>query len=75
MIRFEVVDAAHANVFGVPLFLITFVGALVAMFGFVRGLPVMATLERLQVEKIALAVAVCSITVWAVRIAVILAGR
>jgi len=75
MIRFEVVDAARANVFGVPLFLITLVGGLVAMVAFVRGLPVMATLERLQVEKIALAIAVCSITVWAVRIAVILAGR
>jgi len=71
MIRAEVVQAAAANPFGVPLFLVSFFTIPVAAFAFVRGLPVLDTLERLHFEKIAIGLSLTSIVVWGIRIAVI----
>ena len=69
MVRFRFVEATQANPFGVALFLVTLAGIPVSSMGIVRRLPVMATLDRLQVEKVAILLAVCSVVVWAVRVA------
>ncbi len=68
MVRLEVVEATAANPFGVLLFLVSFFTIPVSVVGFVRGLPVMATLERLKFEKWALLLAVTSVSVWLVRV-------
>ena len=73
MIRAQVVGAATANAFGVALFLVTFFTIPVAFLGFVKGLPVIATMERLQFEKVVILLALCSTIVWVVRIVTILA--
>ena len=67
MIRAQVVGAAHANPFGVLLFLVSFFTIPISAYGFVRRLPVVETLERLHFEKWAILLAVTSILVWVIR--------
>lgn len=68
MIRAQVVGATHANPFGVLLFLVSLSTIFVSAVGFVRGLPVIDTLERLHFEKWAILLAATSVTVWVVRV-------
>lgn len=74
MARFNIVGAAHANPFGVPLFLATLGMIPVAFVGILRGTHVMDTLERFQADKIAILLATTSVTVWVVRIVTMLAS-
>lgn len=72
MMHFDPVGAAMANPFGVMLFLTTATVVPIALIGLIRGLPVIETLDRLQADKWAILLAVCSLTVWIVRVATIL---
>lgn len=72
MMRLEVTGAATANAFGVALFLVTFFTIPIAFMGMVRGWPVIATLERLQFEKVVILLALCSTVVWTIRILTLL---
>ncbi len=74
MVRAEVVGAAMANPFGVLLFLLSFLTMPVALFGFVRGLPVMDTLDRLCFERWALLLITTCLVVWLVRVGTISLG-
>ena len=69
MVRLEVVGAARANPFGILLFMVSFTTIWVSLVGFVKKLPVLRTLERLQFERWAVLLSVTAITVWAVRVA------
>ena len=62
------IDATRANPFGVMLFFVSAACALTALVGLLRGLPVIATLERLHAEKWALLLALGSLLVWGVRV-------
>ncbi len=75
MVRLQIPEAVAANAFGVPLFLASFATIPVAAVGFVRSLPVLATLERLHYEKVAILLAVTSVAVWVVRLATLVALR
>ncbi len=72
MVRFEFVEEARANPFGVPLFLVTFFTIQVAAMGFLRGTNVIDTLERFHFEKIAIMLALCSISVWFIKVGITL---
>lgn len=74
MAHFNVVGAAHANPFGIPLFLATIGMIPVAFVGMLRGTHVMDTLELFQADKIAILLATTSVTVWVVRIVTLLAS-
>jgi hypothetical protein len=68
MIRLEVIGAFHANPFGILLFLCTAAMVPLALFGIVRRLPVVDTLDRLHAEKVAIALSILSLVVWVVKI-------
>jgi hypothetical protein len=68
MVRLEFVGAARANPFGILLFMVSFTTIFVSAVGFVKKLPTLATLERLQFEKWAVLLSVTAITVWVVRV-------
>ncbi len=68
MAHFDFVGAVYANPFGVILFLVSLTTIPVAALGFVRGWPVIDTLERLQFDKWAILLAITSVLVWIVRI-------
>lgn len=68
MIRLEVVGAFHANPFGILLFLCTAAMVPLALFGIVRRLPVVDTLDRLHAEKVAIGLSILSLVVWVVKI-------
>lgn len=68
MVRLDVFGAARSNPFGILLFLVSFTTIWVSLFGFVKRLPVLPTLERLQFEKWAILLSVTAITVWGVRV-------
>ncbi|MDW8361967.1 MAG: DUF2752 domain-containing protein [Myxococcales bacterium] len=69
MVRLEIVPAALANPFGVPLALLTAACVPLALFGIARRLPVLETLERLRVEMWAILLACTLFLVWIVRLA------
>lgn len=75
MVRGHVVDAAHANAFGILLFLVSFATIPLALVGFVRGWRVVPVLERLGAEKWAVVLAAVSLTVWVTRVVTLLAMR
>ncbi|NOY90582.1 MAG: DUF2752 domain-containing protein [Deltaproteobacteria bacterium] len=68
MAHFDFVGAVLANPFGVILFLVSLTTIPLAALGFVRGWPVVDTLERLQFDKWAILLAITSVLVWIVRI-------
>ncbi|MFK8000312.1 MAG: DUF2752 domain-containing protein [Polyangiales bacterium] len=72
MVRFDWAGASSANAFGVALFLVSFFTIPVSFYSMWRGLPVIATMEKLQFEKVVVALAISSSLVWCVRIATIL---
>lgn len=72
MVRFDWAGASSANAFGVALFLVSFFTIPVSFYAMVKGLPVIATMEKLQFEKVVVALAISSTVVWCVRIATIL---
>lgn len=72
MVRFDWAGATSANAFGVALFLVSFFTIPVSFYSMWKGLPVIATMEKLQFEKIVVALAISSSLVWCVRIATIL---
>jgi len=69
MVRLEVGGAWQANPFGIALFLCTFAFIPLAAVGFVRGWPVVATLDRIHAEKFAIALSLLSLTAWVARVA------
>jgi hypothetical protein len=69
MVRGEVIDAAWANPFGVMLFLVSTACAVTAFIGLVTGMPVLATLDRLRADRLAILLAIGAILVWSVRVA------
>ena len=69
MVRLQFVGAARANPFGILLFMVSFATIWVSLYGFVKKLPVIRTLERLQFERWAVLLSVTAVTVWAVRVA------
>ncbi|MCA9536181.1 MAG: DUF2752 domain-containing protein [Myxococcales bacterium] len=69
MVRLQFTGAAHANPFGVMLFLVTFFTIPIAAHGLYRGTPVLDTLERLHAEKWAILLSVTSLLVWTIRVA------
>jgi len=69
MIRANVFGAWMANPFGIALFLATFAFIPLAAVGFVRGWPVIATLDRVHAEKAAVALSILSLLAWVTRIA------
>jgi len=72
MVRFDVVGACTANPFGLLLFFVSLSTAIIAAVGFVKGLPVIRTLDRFHAEKWAILLAMTSLTVWTVRVVTIL---
>lgn len=75
MVRGQFISAAHANAFGVLLFLVTVASMPISFLGMLRGLSVTAVLERLSIDKLALILAMGSLTVWCVRLFTIFATR
>ncbi len=69
MVRLQVLGAWHANPFGIVLFVVTALTIPVAAVGFVRGWGVVATLDRLHAEKIAIGLSLLSLVVWIIRVA------
>lgn len=74
MVRLEVAGAWHANPFGIALFLCTVAFIPLAAVAFVRGWPVVATLDRIHAEKFAIGLSLLSLTAWVVRVATQLLG-
>ena len=72
MAHFNIVAAAHANPFGIPLFLTTVCMIPIALAGVIRGAHVLDTLEIFQADKIAILLACTSVLTWTVRIATLL---
>ncbi len=69
MVRLQVLGAWYANPFGIVLFTVTALTIPLSAVGFVRGWGVVATLDRLHAEKIAIGLSVLSLLVWVVRVA------
>jgi hypothetical protein len=69
MIRLEVSSAWHANPFGIALFLASAAFIPFAAIGFVRGWGVVAALDRIHAEKIAIVLALLSVITWGTRVA------
>lgn len=69
MIRLQVIGAWTANPFGIALFLATFAFIPLAALGFVRGWPVVATLDRIHAEKVAVVLSILSLLAWVTRVA------
>ena len=67
MTHFHPIAAAHANAFGVLLFLVSAATVPLAVLGFVRGWAVVPVLERLHIERWALVLSAVSLTVWVTR--------
>lgn len=67
MVHGHPIAAAHANAFGVLLFLVSGATIPVALVGLVRGWAVVPVLERLYIERWALVMAGVSLTVWVTR--------
>lgn len=68
MVRLEVLGAFGANPFGILLFLCTAAMIPIALYGLVRKLPVVDTLDRLHAEKIAIGLSLLSIVVWLAKV-------
>ena len=69
MIRLNVLGAWNANPFGIALFLATAAFIPFAAIGFVRGWSVVAALDRVHAEKIAIVLAALSVITWVTRVA------
>lgn len=70
MIRLELLGAFGANPFGILLFLSTAAMVPIALFGFIKRMPVIDTLDRLHAEKIAIGLSIVSIVVWVVKVGI-----
>lgn len=66
--RAEMVSAFVANPFGLLLFAATIAFIPVALIAGVRGDPVVATLDRIRADRVAMFLAVSSIAIWVVRV-------
>jgi hypothetical protein len=75
MAHFDPIAAAAANPFGVMLFLVTLVSIPISAISLVRGYAVIPMLDRLRADKWALLLAICSVSVWAVRMVTLLIHR
>ncbi len=70
MIRLDLFGAFGANPFGILLFLCTALMVPLALYGMVRRLPVVDTLDRLHAEKIAIGLSLLSILVWVAKVGI-----
>jgi len=74
MVRLDLPGAFGANPFGVLLFLVTVASLPVSVVGALRALPVVDTLERLQLDRVLMVLAIASMVTWLARLAVIFLG-
>ena len=70
MVRANLAGAWMANPFGIVLFLATFAMVPLAAAGLVRSWSVVATLDRLHAEKIAIGLSVLCMVVWTIRVSI-----
>jgi hypothetical protein len=68
MVRMEIVDALRASPFGVSLFLVSLAAVPLGFHGMARGTPVLATLDRLRVELVAMGLSAFALVAWVVRV-------
>ena len=68
MAHFDPIHAAYANPFGVMLFLVTLISIPISALSLWRGYAVIAVLDRLRADRWAMLLAICSVSVWAVRV-------
>jgi hypothetical protein len=73
--RLDLVGAWHANAFGILLFGATALFVPFAIACAWRGERVTATLERIQAERIAIALALLGLAYWVVRLGIEIAAR
>jgi len=69
MVRFEFVEAALANPFGIPLFIFSAMCIPVSLVAVVRGWSVVEVLIRFHVDKFCVGLALTCVLVWIVRVA------
>ncbi len=74
MVRLEAGGAFSANPFGIVLFLATVLFIPLAAVGFVRGWPVIATLDRVHAEKVAIGLSLLSVCTWITRVLIQMFG-
>jgi len=69
MADLDVFAAAHANPFGIPLFLVMCVSLPIALRGLVRGDSVKDTLDAHHADKVVVVLAASCVLVWIIRAA------
>jgi hypothetical protein len=73
MARLQITSALHANVLGLPLFVITALAVPYSVYACARALPILPTLELLRVSRVAAIICVAALIAWIARVAAILA--
>jgi hypothetical protein len=73
MARLEITSALHANVLGLPLFLLTALALPSSAYACARALPIVATIELLRVSRLAAIICVAALIAWIARVAAMLA--
>ncbi len=68
LVRLDIAAAARANVFGIPLFIVTVFTVPLSLAGAIFNLPIGVTLRRLQADWIAVLLGVAAAAVWIVRL-------
>ena len=69
MVRLDFVGAAHANPFGIPLFIFSAACIPVSLVAMVRGWSVVEVLVRFHIDKFCVGLALTCLLVWVVRLA------
>jgi hypothetical protein len=75
MAHFDPIAAAYANPFGVMLFLVTLISIPISAFSLWRGYAVISVLDRLRADRWAMLLAICSVSVWSVRVLTMFLSR
>lgn len=68
LVRFELVSAAAANPFGIPLFIFAMVCIPLSLWGAVKGWSVVDALIRFRMDVVLVGLAVTGVVVWIVRL-------
>ncbi len=69
LVRFDVVAAAYANPFGIPLFIFSAMCVPLSIVAMVKGWSVIDVLVRFHVDKFCVGLALTCVLVWVVRVA------
>ena len=70
LVRFELVDAANANPFGIPLFIFALVSIPLSITGAIKGWSLVDALIRFRMDIILVGLAMTGVVVWIVRLVV-----